>query len=85
MARLKHGRTDLWLTIRAGGTVPKCIGGRCGRPPEDVGGMWGYQEFLEAYNDKNHPGHEEMVEWAGEYFDPERFDLAKVNEILSAE
>jgi len=73
------------LTIRAGETVPKSIGGRRGCPPEDVGGMWGYKEFLEVYNDKKHPGHEEMVEWAGEYFDTERFDLAEVNDILSAE
>ncbi len=73
------------LSYRAGERVPKCISGRRGCPPEDVGGIWGYKEFLEAYNDKKHPEHEEMVEWAGDYFDPERFDLAEVNEILSAE
>lgn len=48
-------------------------------------GCRGYKEFLEVYNDKETSGHEEMVKWAGEYFDPERLDLAEVNEILSAE
>ena len=73
------------LPFKSGETVPKCIGGRRGCPPEDVGGIWGYKEFLEAYKDKHHPEHEEMVEWAGEYFDPDRFDPAEVNEILSGE
>lgn len=79
------GVPTCWLTIRAGETVPKCIGGRRECSLEDVGGMWGYKEFLEAYNDKKHPGHEDMVAWAGEFFDPERFDLAEANKILSAE
>ena len=73
------------LPYESGARVPKCIGGRRGCPPEDVGGIWGYAEFLEAYEDKNHPEHEEMMEWAGEYFDPERFDLSEINEILSGE
>ena len=73
------------LPYKSGTHRPQCIGGRRGCPPEDVGGIWGYADFLEAYKDKNHPEHEEMVEWAGEYFDPERFDLAEVNEILSGE
>jgi len=65
-----------------GQTVPKCITGRRGCPPEDVGGIWGYEEFLKAYTDRNHPEHQEYVEWAGAYFDPERFDPAEANEIL---
>jgi hypothetical protein len=63
-------------------TVPRCMTGRRGCPPEDVGGIWGYEEFLQAYSDESHPEHEDFVQWAGEYFDPERFDLLEVNEIL---
>jgi hypothetical protein len=73
------------LPYTPGKIVPKCIGGRRGCPPEDVGGVWGYKEFLTAYKDKTHPEHEEMVEWAGEYFDPERFDPAEINQIFSGE
>ena len=71
------------LPITPGETVPRCITGRRGCPPEDIGGIWGYEEFLKAYTDKSHPEHEEFVEWAGECFDPERFDRLEVNEILS--
>jgi Plasmid pRiA4b ORF-3-like protein len=42
--------------------------GRC--PPEDVGGPWGYAEYLEALNDPHHERHEEVVEWGGPQFDP---------------
>ena len=42
--------------------------GRC--PPDDVGGPWGYDEFLEALADPAHENHAEMKKWAGETFDP---------------
>ena len=64
-------------------TVPRCITGRRGCPPEDVGGVGGYKEFLEAYNDESHPEHRDYVEWAGGYFDPERFDPNEVNDTLN--
>lgn len=38
-------------------------------PPEDVGGIGGYAEFLDIYNDPNHPEHEHMKDWAG-YWTP---------------
>lgn len=34
------------------------------RPPEDVGGSWGYQEYLRIMNDKEDPEHESMKAWA---------------------
>ena len=37
--------------------------GRC--PPEDVGGPWGYREFLVAIADPNHQEHAEMLQWIG--------------------
>jgi hypothetical protein len=42
--------------------------------PEDVGGIWGYQEFLRAIADPSHEEHLEWKQWAGEEFDAERFD-----------
>ncbi len=47
--------------------------GRC--PPEDVGGPWGYAEFLEAIADPEHENHDDMVRWAGERFDPNTIDV----------
>ena len=37
--------------------------GRC--PPEDIGGPWGYAEFLEAIGDPKHERHAEFTEWIG--------------------
>ena len=62
---------------------PKCIDGQNACPPEDVGGPWGYQDFLEAISDTKHENHKEMMEWCGGSFDPKQFDLAGVNEIFS--
>ena len=42
--------------------------GRC--PPEDVGGPWGYSDFLDAITDPDHEEHAERLEWAGGRFDP---------------
>lgn len=56
------------------GASPACIGGRRACPPEDCGGPWGYQSFLEAIRDPAHDDHERMLEWVGGSFDPEAFD-----------
>ena len=71
------------LPFEKGIPLPKCLKGKRGCPPEDVGGVWGYQEFLKAFQDPAHPEHDEMREWAGEYFDPENFSVLEVNELLS--
>ncbi len=55
--------------------------GQC--PPEDVGGPWGYQDFLEAIADPEHENHEELVEWWGEEnFDPNVVDKSDINAAL---
>jgi Plasmid pRiA4b ORF-3-like protein len=51
-------------------------------PPEDSGGVAGYEEFLEVLSDPSDPDYEEYREWAGEDFNPERFDLGMTNERL---
>jgi len=59
--------------------LPICITGKRACPPEDVGGVWGYESFLEAIKDSTHPEHEEYLEWVGDDFDPDAFDLDEVN------
>ncbi len=61
---------------------PVCLAGKHSRPPEDCGGIGGYYEFLEAVSDPKHPDHEDMLNWAGGDFDPERFDKEEVNRLL---
>lgn len=66
------------------GTVelPQCIKGKRACPPEDCGGIWGYESLLEIINDKKHPEHEDMLNWLGGDFDPEYFDLDEINQQL---
>lgn len=53
---------------------PVCVAGKRACPPEDCGGVWGYEHLLAAISDPHHPEHEEMLEWVGGSFDPEEFD-----------
>ncbi len=56
-----------------------CVAGERACPPEDVGGVGGYEEFLEATTDTEHEDHEQFLDWIGGEFDPEEFDLEGVN------
>ena len=62
--------------------LPICIKGKRACPPEDVGGIWGYQMFLEAINGPKNEEHESYMEWIGGEFDPELFNLKSINDIL---
>ena len=61
---------------------PRCVEGARACPPEDVGGIWGYAEFLEAISDPSHEDHADMVVWIGGKFDPEKFSVDEVNKEL---
>jgi hypothetical protein len=58
---------------------PICIKGKRACPPEDCGGIWGYEELLDIISDKNHEEYEEMMKWLGGEFDPEYFDVEEVS------
>ena len=70
------------LDPQPGQQYPLCIKGRRACPPEDVGGVWGYDSFLDAIQDPTHPEHEMYVEWVGDEFDPAEFNLDEVNAAL---
>ena len=61
---------------------PVCLAGERACPPEDVGGVCGYEGFLEAIRDPDHPEHEDYLEWIGGEFDPGAFDLEGINAAL---
>ena len=65
-----------------GGTYPFVLDGARAFPPEDSGGVPGYETLLEVLSDPTDPEHEEYRTWVGENFDPERFDLRATNERL---
>ncbi len=57
---------------------PKCTGGERACPPEDCGGIGGYEDMLEILGDPSHEEHESMMEWIGGKYDPDAFEPKKV-------
>ena len=61
---------------------PHCAGGLRACPPEDVGGVGGYYDFLESMSNSKHPQHNECKEWFGGLYDPDLFAIDQVNSSL---
>jgi hypothetical protein len=70
------------LEAESGVRYPRCVVGKRACPPEDCGGPWCYDDFLDAIQNPADERHEELLEWVGGEFDPEAFDLEQVNERL---
>lgn len=67
----------------AGKAYPICIAGELSCPPEDCGSISGYYRLLTIKKNKKHPEYKHLIiEWLGEDFDPEYFDLEQVNKYL---
>ena len=60
---------------------PRCVDGARSGPPEDIGGIGGYEEYLEAIADPKHERHDEFMEWNGGW-DAEKFSVESVNKAL---
>ncbi len=61
---------------------PICTNGQRQSPPEDCGGMVGYEDALDllAHHNKNKYRKFPLIaEWYGEDYNPEHFDIAAVN------
>jgi len=65
------------LKSEKGKRYPVCVEGANACPPEDVGGVGGYADYLEAIADPTHEQHEDLLQWRGK-FDPKYFDAEKV-------
>jgi hypothetical protein len=73
------------LDVRQGDAdvdYPRFISGARRAPPEDVGSISGFEEFLEAMADPEHEQHERMLEWYGKPFDPEDIDERRLQLII---
>jgi hypothetical protein len=70
------------IAVRGVMKTPVCLEGERRCPPEDVGGVSGYEEFLEAIIDPRHENYEQYLRWVGGHFHDE-FDLKGVNATLS--
>ncbi|MFA5342936.1 MAG: plasmid pRiA4b ORF-3 family protein [Kiritimatiellia bacterium] len=63
---------------------PVCLDGARACPPEDCGSFPGYSDILEALKaPKKTAEQKELLEWVGDDYDPERFDLEAVNRRLA--
>jgi hypothetical protein len=62
---------------------PICIAGKGACPPEDCGGVFGYANLLDIIQDPQNPEYDDMNEWLGGKFDPEAFDIDKINKSLA--
>ncbi|MCX6055589.1 MAG: plasmid pRiA4b ORF-3 family protein [Chloroflexi bacterium] len=62
--------------------LPRCIGGKRACPPEDVGGIGGYEEFVNILKDPQHDEYDRYLVWVGGTFEPNDFDLTLANDRL---
>jgi hypothetical protein len=66
---------------------PRCTDGAGRCPPEDVGGIPGYQHLREVLAAPDDPGGAELLVWMGltdaDDFDPARFDLERANTAIA--
>lgn len=66
--------------------LPICLEGENACPPEDCGGVGGYEDLLEIVNDPKHEDYQEMRDWLGikgkKKYDPTVFNVENVNKKL---
>ena len=63
---------------------PACIAGEGACPPEDSGGAYGFEQLKELLAGPPSEERDEMREWAGDDYDPARFDLAAADAAVAA-
>lgn len=58
---------------------PRFVDGARRAPPEDVGGIPGFEEFTHAMTKQGHPELERLTTWYGRAFDPTDIDVPAIN------
>jgi pRiA4b ORF-3-like protein len=66
------------LPRQAGKKYPLCLDGARACPPEDCGGVGGYEELLTVIETPTHEDYERTLQWLGGRFDAEKFDPKRV-------
>lgn len=62
------------IRAETGARYPLCTAGERACPPEDIGGLPGYKDFLTAISKPKHKEHKMYLDWSGP-FDPDAFDI----------
>lgn len=61
------------------GKYPFVLEGARACPPEDCGGVPGYEDLLRVLADRRDPEHKNTQRWVGGAFDPEAFEASAIN------
>lgn len=64
--------------------IPRCIKAAGACPPDDCGGPPGYERLLSVLADPAHEEHADMREWIGGDWNAEYYDIAAINQDLTA-
>ncbi|MFV0457173.1 MAG: plasmid pRiA4b ORF-3 family protein [Actinomycetales bacterium] len=73
------------LAAQSGAPRAVCLTGRRAAPPEDCGGVGGYEDILAMLSGEplDYRDPEELRDWLPAGYDPAHFDLAEVNSLLA--
>ncbi|KKU81966.1 MAG: Plasmid pRiA4b ORF-3 family protein [Parcubacteria group bacterium GW2011_GWA1_47_8] len=70
------------LSHGTGINYPRCAAGKNACPPEDCGGVGGYEDMQSILKNPKHPERKELLSWLylenADEFDPKEFDLGEV-------
>jgi hypothetical protein len=72
------------VVAEAAQIYPACIAGEGACPPEDCGGPGGFEDLKALLAGPPSAERDEMLEWAGDDYDPNRFDLAAADAAVAA-
>lgn len=72
------------LSPEESGRWPRCVDGARACPPEDCGGVGGYQDLLAAMKNRAHPDRKHYLDWLGAEFLPEQFEVDAINRQLGS-
>jgi hypothetical protein len=59
--------------------TPLCVDGERNCPPEDCGSYPGYDDIVNAMKKPKSKEAKEFIEWLGEPYDSEKFDIERIN------
>lgn len=62
---------------------PRFVDGERRAPPEDVGGLPGFEDFLIAMAKPRHAQHRKVVDWYGGRFEPNDIGIDAINERMT--
>lgn len=76
-------RIEKILPADPAASYPCLIDGAGACPPEDIGGLPGFYNFLDVMENPKHPDHKELSDWYGAPFDPDHLDEPGIKKRLA--